>query len=419
MISQYHLKCHGCSEVFVARLGVEPTRGTRFYLPCPYCGLSIRGSMSGIEFQNHRVDIECEVVSGSAPESPDTRVVTVNPFVPSLYGADSYTPNGAFPTMTLLQALGDDAFMKFESERHAALEASRVLWPKVRMLFQYYLQGNTKMFTRIAQQQFGLTWEPSTSHERTTVAYQAMGTATVVITGTTGATSSNIIGRFSRKHSAAIKRHRDHLLTFRRRGQSSANLERDVFTELNRFIEHHESWEMGLLERFFRPSDKSAFEELVLYRDEFSLVRDLYQQGFELACKCLWPLIAAQNSVKRGNPDDFGEVHPDRVPEKQRPKNLDKFDKLPNAYKIAYVAQVPGWEPIESLLNNRRRNTIGHATAHHDLQTGRVVNDENPSGMTYLEFLSEVLGVFEALSTLAQVLRASRVASSPDFDSSE
>ncbi|KUH35261.1 hypothetical protein ATE80_30280 [Streptomyces kanasensis] len=193
------------------------------------------------------------------------------------------------------------------------------------------------------------------------------------------------------------------------------------FTENSKtvFIEHHESWEMGLLERFFRPSDKSAFEELVLYRDEFSLVRDLYQQGFELACKCLWPLIAAQNSVKRGNPDDFGEVHPDRVPEKQRPKNLDKFDKLPNAYKIAYVAQVPGWEPIESLLNNRRRNTIGHATAHHDLQTGRVVNDENPSGMTYLEFLSEVLGVFEALSTLAQVLRASRVASSPDFDSSE
>lgn len=416
MISRYHLKCHGCGESFVVRLGVEPTRGTRFYLPCPHCGLSIRGSMSGTELQNHRIDIECQVLSGSAPESPSTRVVTINPFVPSRYESDSFTPNGAFPTMTLVQALGDDAFIEFESERRAALEAGQVMWPKVHMLFQYYLQGNTDMFARIAQRQLGLKWQPGTIHERTTVAYQAMGKATTVITGATGATSANLFGRFSRKHSAAIKRHRDHLVIFRHRGQSSASLERDVFTELNRFVEHHESWEMGLLGRFFGPGGKGSFDELVLYRDEFSVVRDLYQHGFELSCKCLWPLVAAQNSVKRGNPDNFGNVHPDCVPEKQRPKNLDKFDKISNAYKIAYVAQVPGWESFASLLNNRRRNTIGHATAHHDLQTGRIFSDESPSGVTYLEFLSEVLGVFEALSTLAQVLRASRVASSPDFD---
>ncbi|WP_405543500.1 hypothetical protein OG590_10075 [Streptomyces goshikiensis] len=416
MISRYCLKCHGCGEVFVARLGVESTHGTRFYLPCPHCGLPIRGSMSGTELQNHRVNIECQVLSSSASESPGMRVVTINPFAPSRYDADSFTPNGSFPTMTLLQALGQDAYMEFKSERDTALEAGQILWPKVRMLFQYYLQGNSDMFARIAQQQFGVTWQPSTSHERTSVAYQAMGAATTVITGSTGTTSAKVIGRFSRKHSAAMERNKDHLLTFRRRGQSSVSLERDVFTELNRFVEHHESWELGLLGRFFEPGSKDAFDELVLYRDEFSLVRDLYQHGFELACKCLWPLVAAQNSVLRGNPDEFGDAHPDRVPEKQRPKNLDKFDKLPNAFKIAYVAQVPGWESFESLLNNRRRNTIGHATAHHDLQTGRIVSDESLSGMTYLHFLSEVLGVFEALSTLAQVLRASRVASSPDFD---
>jgi hypothetical protein len=35
---RYHLQCHGCGEVFVARLGVEPTRGTRFYLPSDSVG---------------------------------------------------------------------------------------------------------------------------------------------------------------------------------------------------------------------------------------------------------------------------------------------------------------------------------------------------------------------------------------------
>jgi hypothetical protein len=375
--------------------------------------------MSGTELQNHRIDIECEVLNGSNPELPGGLVVTIDPFVPSLYESDSFTPTGAFPTMTLVQSLGNDVFSKFESERHAALDAGQALWPQVRMLFQYYLGGNTQMFARIAKQQFRLDWDPSTNHERTTVAYQALGTVTTSIIGTTGTTSARVIGRFSRKHTAAMDRDKNYLLGFRRRGQASAALERDLFTELNRFVEHHESWEMGLLGRFVGPEKKDAFSELVLYRDEFSTVRDLYQHGFELACKCLWPLVAAQNTVKRGGSDDFGDVHPVSVPVNKRPKNLEKFDKLPNAYKIAYVAQVPGWESFAGLLNNRRRNAIGHATAHHDLQTGRVVSDEVPSGMTYLEFLSETLGVFEALSTLAQVLRASRVASSPDFDCPE
>lgn len=414
MISRHNLKCHGCDEVFVARLGVEPTRGTKFYLPCPHCRLPIRGSMSGTELEDHRMSIECERLTTDT-QSADARVVTINPFVPSLYEADSLSPSGAFPTMTLVQVLGHAGFSQFETERHRGLEAADATWPNVRMLFQYYLQNNSQMFARIAKERFELGWEPSTKHHRTSVAYQAVGIATATITGTTGASGERALGRFARKHTAAMKERKDHLLAFRRRGQVAAALERDLFTELNRFVEQHESWEMGRLSRFVGPTEEKAFDELVLYRDEFSAMRDLYQQGFELACKCLWPLVAAQNTVKQGSPDDFGDVHPMNVPVKQRPRSLEKYDKLPNAYKIAYVAQVPGWESFGVLLNNRRRNTIGHATAHHDLQTGRVVSDEDPNGMTYLEFLGETFGVFEALSTLAQVFRAARVASSPDF----
>ena len=50
-----------------------------------------------------------------------------------------------------------------------------------------------------------------------------------------------------------------------------------------------------------------------------------------------------------------------------------------------------------------------------DLRTGRVVSDKNPDGVTYLRFLAETVDVVEAVTTLAQVLRAARVAASPDF----
>ncbi|MGO3778044.1 MAG: hypothetical protein ACTJG8_04680 [Canibacter sp.] len=371
--------------------------------------------MSGTELSNHKIEIECDVLRGDDELPDDAPVVTINPFVPSLYKADSLDFVGGMPTLTLVQILGEEVFLQFQTERHQALETSEAMWPQVRKLFEYYLQGNAKMFARVAKEQFGLEWETNTSHERTSVAYQAVAVTAAMITGSTGTSSSRVIDRFSQKYRAALDRDPSHLEVMRHRGRGAAALERDVFTELNRFVELHESWEMGLLGRFVGPKEKRAFEDLVLFRDEFSTVRDLYQHGFELACKCLWPLIASQNTLKRGSPDDFGDVHPRNVPVNKRPTSLAKLDKLSSAYKIAYVTQVPGWESFDVLLDNRRRNTIGHATAHHDLQTGRVVSDEDPIGMTYLEFLGETLGVFEALSTLAQVLRASRVAASPDF----
>ncbi|KSW30181.1 hypothetical protein [Cellulomonas sp. B6] len=414
MISRYHLRCPGCTEVFVARVGVEPTSGTRFYLPCPHCALPIRGSISGHELNDLRIGFEGDLVSETEPEVATAPTVTVNPFVPSLYEADSFSPLGAFPTMTLLRLLGDEGFDAFETERHWAFAAIEQAWPNTRILFQYMLQDNARMFSKIAKEKFALEWEPATAHQRTSVAYQALGLATTAIVGKTGSASPTIVGRFGRKHTAAMRRE-SHLLKFRERGALAKELERDVFTAINRFIDEHESWEMGRLIRFMRPEVTADLDTLVLYRDEFSIVRDLYQQGFELSCKCIWPLVAAQNSVIRGDPDDFGDAHPDVVPLAARPTNLTKFDKLPNAYKVAYAAQVPGWDSFGDLLSNRHRNAIGHATAHHELRTGRVVSDRDRAGVSYLDFLGLTFGVFEALTALIQVLRAARVASSPDF----
>lgn len=371
--------------------------------------------MSGQELENHRISFECDVVNGADPDLAGALTVTVNPFVPSLYAADSYSPMGAFPTMTLVQLLGFESFEAFEAERHKSLLAIEQVWPNARMLFQYLVNDNAKMFVRLAKDKFGLDWEPATEHQRTSVAYQALGVATTAIVGTTGSRSSMIMARFAKKHTAAM-RHKPHLLTFRERGALAKELERDVFTVVGRFVDDYESWEMGRLVRFAESAAVSELDRLVLYRDEFSIVRDLYQQGFELSCKCIWPLVAAQNTVKRGDPNAFGDVHPQIVAVKFRPRTLSQFDKLPNAFKVAYAAQVPGWDSFTTLLSSQHRNTISHATAHHDLRSGRIVSDKDPTGISYLDFLGLTFGVFEALSVLMQALRAARVASSRDFD---
>lgn len=397
----------------MARLGAEPTRLTKLYFPCPHCHLPIRARISGQELSDHRVEFTCDVVKETdLPAEP--RVVTVNPFVPSRYDADSYSGIGAFPTLTLMNVLGQDNYLVFHEDRNKASSFIEELWPNVRMSFEYYLQQNWDMFDKIAQSKFGLESVGQTAHQRATVAYQAMGILTVDVVGPSSDRSAKLIDRFHRKHLAALQ-YKPYVNVIRTRGADARQIEHDQFRVIEHFLSEYEAWEMGKFVRYLDDNASGVLDELVLFRDEFSLVRDLYQQGFEMACKCLWILVGAQNGAKRKDPNDFGDEHPDSVPEKSRAKTLAQFDKLPNAHKIAYAAQVPEWECLASFLNNVRRNSIGHATAGHDLRSGRVVSDKDPHGIPYLDFLGETFGVFEALAVLMQVLRAVRVASSPDF----
>ncbi len=413
VISRYHLRCPGCSEIFAARLGAGPTTLTKLYLPCPSCHLPIRARMSGQELSDHRIDFNCDVVTeADLPAVP--RTVTVNPFVPSRYDADSFSGVGAFPTLTLAAVLGHETYMVFHEDRADASSVIEELWPSARMAFEYYLQQNWAMFEKIAQSKFELESVGQTAHQRTTIAYQSIAMAAINIVGQSGDRSAKLYSRFGRKHIAALE-HNPYTTVIRARGADALQIEHDVFRVVDHFIADYEAWEMGRLVRYVDDDAAGLLDELVLFRDEFPLVRDLYQQGFEMASKCLWILVAAQNGTKRKDPNAFGDVHPTSVPENRRVKTLAQFDRLPNAYKIAYAAQVPGWECLSSFLNSGRRNTIGHATARHDLRSGRVVTDKDPDGITYIDVLGETFGVFEALVVLMQVLRAVRVASSPDF----
>lgn len=369
--------------------------------------------MSGQELSNHRVEFKCDVVAESElPAEP--RVVTVNPFVPSRYDADSHSGLGAFSTMTLLNVLGNENYFVFQDDRGTASSLIEGAWPAVRIAFEYYLQQNWDMFDKTAQSKFGLEPVGQTEHERIGIAYKGVAIVTKDVVGRTGSRSAKLFERFHRKHLAAA-RWKPYLTVVRARGADARQIEHDLFQVIEHFISDYEAWEMGKLVRYVDDHAPGALDELVLFRDEFSLVRDLYQQGFEMACKCLWILVSAQNGALRNDANAFGDEHPVCVPIKQRAKTLAQFDKLPNAYKIAYASQVPGWECLSSFLNSGRRNTIGHATARHDLRSGRVVSDKDPDGITYIDFLGETFGVFEALAVLMQVLRVVRVAASTGF----
>lgn len=413
MIKRSFLKCPGCNISFIARIGVSTAKNTRFYLPCPNCSLPIKGSMDGEDIMDYRFNIECEEVpENNLPEKP--QIITIDPFVPSRYNADSFDNLGAFPTMTLVKLLGSEKMINFETEYSRGQHISKIIWPEANKIFNYYIMQNWPMFENSIRANLDLDNIGSKMHERTNIAYNYLHATTLQLIGSSDIGTFYMIERFLRKHKAAFKNYQ-YISLIRNEEPKILSLEKNLFNTIDNFMREYEVWSMGRLNHHISENAKNNLNELILFRDEFSTVRDLYQQGFEIACKCLWILVSTQNSLKHGDPNDFGDKHPNNIPRSRRATSINKFNKLPNAHKISYVSMVPGWEVIGTVLDNKRRNTIGHATVHHDLTDGRIYSDTDTQGTTYMQFLGEIFDIFTLLSEFMQIVRSARIITSPDF----
>jgi hypothetical protein len=413
----YTLRCPGCEESFNARLGIGASTMTRFYVPCAHCRLPIRGRSHGHDLESHRVEFEAELLPSET--SLDAGFVTVDPNVPSKYDAVQRGEFGTFPTMTLVHLVGDERAEALLEMLPRGRSAAEELWPKVRRIYEYYLVEDWRHFDKAGAAAFDDWRTVSTTHERATLAHQSVGAAAAAITDDIDDATARYLHRVLTKHTAALK-YRSYVASARTDVSSGLvpGLQRGVFDVMDRFVGHLDAWQMGALRRVMPPDRLPLLEELTLFRDEFDILRDLYQQGFETVCKTLRFALAAQNTVKRHDPNDFGVDVPGGANQKVNPRSLNAYDKLPNASRLAYVKVVPGCEGFAALLNNRTRNAIGHASARHDLRTGRIVSDKDPSGVQYLDLAADVFGVFDALSASLQLLRAIRVVSSPDFGTS-
>lgn len=410
----YALKCPGCDEVFNVRLGVGNSKPLRFYLPCPHCKLPIRGRQYGHDLASHRTEFDAEQVA--ADFALDADFITIDPNVPSKYAGAERGQLGTFTTMTLVWLVGDNARALFEvldRGRSAVAE----LWPKARRLYEYYLHQDWKHFDKVGRDSFRDWPATDTVHERATAAHQVIGLVTAMITDDENEATELYLSRYHRKHLSALSQPA-YVNSLRADVASGliTILQRSTFDIIGRYLAESESWHIGMLRRFIPEEHGPMLDDLTLYRDEFDILRDLYQQGFEVVCKTLRCPVGAQNALKRGDPNDFGPHVPADATNKSNPTTLAAFDKkLVNANKLAYVRQVPGWEAFAALLNNRTRNAIGHATARHDLRTGRIVSDNDPIGVQYLDLVADVFGMFDALGATMQVLRAANVAGSPHF----
>lgn len=364
--------------------------------------------MSGTGLHDHKTRLECETVDESEVSS-SSPVITVDPFVPCNDKADTFDAF-SFPTFTITFLLSSDDTKLFFEDKARAEQIIEDDWPDVRRAMHYYLHHNWEKLEDICRTKFDFDVVDTTAHARTTAAHTVVGSLTTLIVGKSGKFEHKLYQTFAEKHLAALddSKYREFALAS---STHVSELERDVFEHTRLLIDRYETWSIGRLARLIQHTETDVtLDQLTLFRDEFDKTRDLYQQGFELACKCLWILLAAHNVAEGRLPEKNGNTSAG-----VKMNNLNQFKRAPNAEKISVISEIEGWREIKRLLNNKRRNSIGHASARHDLQTGRIVSDRDSKGITYIAFLNEIFGTFEMISFLLKCLRNLRVLGSPDF----
>lgn len=413
MIVRKQTVCPGCGKMITVRVSVFPTELLRYYVLCPLCKIPIRGSMEGQELESFNLKIE----SGFQVLDDDSHlpVVTVDPSIPMNTSATGLQDVGGGPNILIFQLAGSEERAVRLMEHSQLVFGMHEQIPVVRRALEYYEQGAEDAFWAYLKKVDLL--ESNSPHAFTSIheaAHKLWGTWLLKYAQATAEIGAmrHAAEAYRRWHTKALKndRYRE-LLTDARQDGEAKKLTRGLIAATRSMMGTSSAWRTGYLVHGI-PDSKERLRKLVLLQDEFDGLRDSYQRVFEACCSSLWPLLYAYNTVKHGDPENFSSLRYQKKGETRwyTVNSRRAFEKLPNSFKLEVISQIPGMSTAFGYLNSGTRNAIGHATAHHDLQSGMIVSDEDQS-KTYLEFVGEVYSLTGPLSLCA--LMSEHVAVAP------
>jgi len=369
--------------------------------------------MQGSSLQDFRLDIE----SGFRREEGDFPIVSVNPQFPinrHATGLDS--PSGSQNILFNELAGGGEKTLRLMAIAREVNECIEAI-PGIRRLLEYYEHENETAFWSFLESQSSQPkpseMKPGTIHG--VLHHIWMNWTSNFLVGLPDTVAvAEAMGEVADWHrqSLANAAYCSALETSVTTGTSQV-LTRRIISATRSLMSAAPAWSVGYLRN--RVADEARLGPLDLLQDEFDRLRDVYQNVFEACCSSLWLIVLMRNTVENGSPDDFTGISYTKPndPKTYTINTLSQFNKLANSFKISIVAGFPKVGASMAYLNSRTRNAIGHASAHHDLRTGDIRNDEGDM-KPYFDFVGEVFSLFGPLVVAVQCSRSVAVAGRDD-----
>lgn len=411
MIFRQQTTCPGCGEAVVVRITIDSTELLHFYVPCPACALPIRGSMKGHGPGSFRLELE----GRHSDEEGLVPVVTVNPFFPSSPSAKDLSDPGSGMIFTIDLLAGTQERMLSLLHLGGEIREANELIPSIRRLLEYYESENYVQTAKYLKDHEDIDVPADSAlpvlHSQVFQIWQ-------------GWISSYVAGASDPEGAAAAVRqvNKWHLAGLKHEGYKEAlqeaaahnpagTLVRGLVGATKTLARSAPAWSSGYL-RNAADTDQSIWEDFTLFQDEFISLRDAYHRTFEACCSSVWPMLLMRNCAVNGDPANFAGVTYRKPNDKRLYKidSLQQFHKLSNAYKLEVIRGLPGMKGCFDQLDNKLRNEIGHASAHHDLQKALIVSDRRFS-MPYFDLVAQTISLFAPLLCCVTLCRHVEIAS--------
>jgi len=158
-----------------------------------------------------------------------------------------------------------------------------------------------------------------------------------------------------------------------------------VLSTMLRVLSHFDAFIAGLLYNEMPDALKAKIGEYRIFRDDYSTVKALFQDLFEITSQLLIFFGAIVNLSLRNDPWQYANGA----------STFNSFKKQVAFERFKILSEAPKLLGIVGAINRPMRNSIGHFSADYDPKTGNLRYDDG-SEENYLVFLGEFLTAVKA-----------------------
>ncbi|TCO47862.1 hypothetical protein EV646_105420 [Kribbella antiqua] len=195
-----------------------------------------------------------------------------------------------------------------------------------------------------------------------------------------------------------------------------AGLQRRLFDQIRRMIGERAIWSPALALMYLDIFKREAPSGWRLPGEDFHILRDAYQQSYELCSQALYLLVAAKN-VEEGRDAtkicaaDYSSGWVPQIDgnQKKLPKTIAQFKKLTSELKELYLEKFPVTRSVwDTFFNRRTRNAIAHADVDFVVSSGMITTGKGDE-LTYIDFVKSTVGQLQMLILFTDYVKLCRI----------
>ena len=388
MINRYVATCGHCQNEFIFRAVVPHAKTESLRFCCPFCAVELSAAINldlSVPVMNLApvgfalrpwIDEQLRAVVTVSTDLPVHREKHVLPL-----------PDGGSPFLLMSTELGP-SFLEWIAKVHALQELRDAAFVKVKVLVDRTRAGDWVRVRQILEKDFSEKFpEPLSEDAVIYRCYRVLNLLYVPLM-TIEAAADTLQEYFQYLNDCISTKMPQYaqLLKLWSRDNEFRSFRFRVLTVLTRVLKNFDAFVAGLLIQEMPAALQERIDEFRIYRDDWNVVKSLYQDLFELVSQALLFFGAVINLSKRGDPWHYVIGI----------NSYKQFKKAKAYERLKILEETPRIARVLGAVSRPMRNTIGHFAAEYEPCTGNI-RYEDGSTLNYLAFLGEFFVAVKAL----------------------